>query len=196
MAEIHLKTPISEEEVRKLKIGDIVYLTGDGYSSWGTPVYKITEAIKAGEKLPFELEGRILSLGFTTSARYQDHIPEFVKNARVRVIYAKGGMNKDCLDAFQEYGCVYGTIVGGTGWLYPATKSEPTGWPEGVERGVMRTILKDYGPCFITMDANGNSIAHDIEEKKKQKMPEILKRLNAWPVTEPYHISMKNALGV
>jgi tartrate dehydratase beta subunit/fumarate hydratase class I family protein len=196
--EHHLKTPISEETVRGLKIGDIMYLSGDAYSG-SMAIPHIINALKAGKELPFELEDRIFSLGFTTSARYQANVPELLRLSKFRVTYAKGGMNKECLDTFQDVGCVYGTVIGGTGWLYPKVEQVPTNWPEEIEeprRSVFRLVMKDYGPLFVTMDANGNSLAHELERRNEERMPEILKRLDAWPIEEPYHLTIKHALGV
>lgn len=198
MAVRYLKTPISEETARSLKIGDILYVSGDGYSGSMAIPY-ITNALKAGEKPPFTLEGMVLSLGFTTSARYQADIPEFIRQTKFRVTYAKGGMDKACLDAFKEVGCIYASIVGGPSWLYPPMKRVPTDWPKVDQQPrlrLMRVLMKDYGPLFLTMDANGNSLYHDVERKNEERMPEILKRLDAWPINEPYHLSLKHALGV
>jgi tartrate dehydratase beta subunit/fumarate hydratase class I family protein len=192
MAEYHLETPLSEEDVRKLKLGDVVYLSGALYGGSGL-VSRIIEAIKKGEKLPFDLKGAVYSYGFTTSARYQVPMPELIKYAGIRAITGKGSVNKPALDAMKTYGCVYLSGVGGSADVYrrPEMVGDrvPTDWPvpEGdVNTNLTKQEVVEYGPLFVTMDANGHSVETEI--RIEEKLPKIYKKLGVHDVKTPYHL--------
>lgn len=193
MPERRVKTPISESTARSWKVGDILYLSGDAYSGLNWAIPFITKAHKAGEQLPFKLEGMIYSQGFTTSARYNAVTPEIVKTAKVRVVFGKGGMNNSCLEAFQENGCVYATGAAKPTAYYAQgiVETVSMNWPEELpkENRVNRQVLKNFGPLILTMDANGNSIYNENEKRIDENYESLLKRIGAWSKIPPYHLS-------
>lgn len=198
MTEYHLETPLSEEVVRKLKLGDIVYLSGNLYGTGGIE-RGIIEAIKKGEKPPVDLKGAVSGTApyITTSARYQSDIPEFIKLTGVRGIYGKGSLDKSCLDAMKTYGCVYLSGIGGAcnkpshslpSLRYTESVVDQTrlSWPKDVPREMTEFKLEKFGPLFVTMDADGHSVETEI--KMEEKLPEIYKQLGALDAMIPYHL--------
>jgi len=129
MAVYKLKTPISEEEVRKLKVNDILYVTGTMVTARDQAHRRALEYFKQGKQLPINLEGLVLyhcgpvmkkndkwvtvAAGPTTSTRMDIFEDEFIKNFKVRVVVGKGGMGKRTTEAMKKYGAVYGAFTGG-----------------------------------------------------------------------------------
>ena len=198
MTEYYLETPLSEEDIRKLKLGDIVYLSGKLYGTGGMEP-RIIEAIKKGEKPPVDLKGVVAGTApyITTSARYQSDIPEFIKLTGVRAIYGKGSLDKSCLDAMKTYGCVYFSGVGGASnkpshslpsvrYTEGVVDQVRLSWPKDVPRGMAEFKLENFGPLFVTMDAHGHSVETEI--RIEEKLPEIYERLGALDVIIPYHL--------
>jgi tartrate dehydratase beta subunit/fumarate hydratase class I family protein len=195
MTEYHLESPLSEDDIRKLQLRDIIYVSGDMYS--GTAhMPRIIEAIQKGEKLPFDLKGVVFSQGATTSARYQHITVDLIKYARVGAIIGKGSINKACLEAMEKYGCVYLSLVGGATGPQHTLKTRryreslvervQTDWPEPGPRSLVVMKVKDYGPLFVTMDAHGNSVETEIEKSLEEKLPQIYSMLSA-DAFIPYH---------
>jgi len=134
MAEYHLTTPISEEQVRKLKTGDILFISGTVLSSRDAGHRRALEYLNKGKPLPVNFSGmalyhvgpvvkkegdkwKIVSAGPTTSARLEMYEAEFIEKTGVRVIIGKGGMGSKTAEACKKFGAVYTIFTGGAGAL-------------------------------------------------------------------------------
>jgi len=130
MAVYKLKTPISEEDVRKLNVNDTIYITGTMFTARDEAHHRALEFHEEGKQLPIDLQGLavfhcgpivkkeddewvIVAAGPTTSTRMDLFEDEFIKNFKVRVVIGKGGMGKRTTDAMEEHGAVYGALTGG-----------------------------------------------------------------------------------
>ena len=187
MTEYHFELPLSEEDVRKLKLGDIVYLNGILYSgNYSGLVVKIIEAVKKGEKLPFDLKGAVYHYGATSSPRFQVPMPDLIKYTRIRGITGKGSVYKPVLDAMKTYGCVFLTLVAGSADYYrrPEMVGERV-TTDFKDSHLIKQQAKNYGPLFVTMDAHGHSVETEIDIEKKRT--EIYKFLGVHDVKIPYH---------
>jgi len=124
LAVYHLKTPIPEEDVRKLKVNDVIYITGTMVTARDQAHRRALEYFKQGKPLPINLDGLavyhcgpvvkkednkwiFVSAGPTTSMRMEIFEEEFIKNFKVRVIVGKGGMGPKTTEAMKKYGAVY-----------------------------------------------------------------------------------------
>jgi fumarate hydratase subunit beta len=127
----HLTTPLTEETTRKLKAGDIVYLSGTIYTARDAAHKRLVDLIEAGEELPFDLEGSVIyfvgptppkpgdpigSAGPTTSYRMDSYSPILLKHGSKGMI-GKGKRNQAVIDACKEYGGIYFGATGGAGAL-------------------------------------------------------------------------------
>ena len=119
-----LTMPLKEEDVRELKIGDVVYLTGHIYTARDMGHLKIRELLDAGQPLPKDFTGaaifhagpvclknedgswRLNVIGPTTSIRMEPHA-DVVGKMGIKAVIGKGGMEKGTLDACEKYGYVY-----------------------------------------------------------------------------------------
>ncbi|MDK2854167.1 MAG: fumarate hydratase subunit beta [Thermococcaceae archaeon] len=166
---VKLRTPLTEEDVLKLKAGDLVYLSGVIYTARDLAHRKILE-----EGAPFDLRGaviyhcgpivqkesgryRIVSAGPTTSARMNRHL-EKILSMGIKGIIGKGGMNPE---PFKEHRAVYFAFTGGAGSL--AAKSVKrvldVYWLEelGIPEAVWVLEVEDF-PLIVGIDAFGNSL--------------------------------------
>jgi len=194
--EVRLKTPLSEEDVRALRIGDAVYLTGTIYQIRLGGHLKALECAEKGQGLPFNLENSVIYhafssivridsgwklnyIGATTSALLNKYEPPLIRRFKVRGIIGKGGMDRATLEAMREVGCIYLAQVGGASALYTSKIEEVQAayWDElGAER-IFALKVKDFGPLHVGMDAHGDSIYENVSSAVKKKLPGIYRAL-------------------
>ena len=173
MAEYTFTTPITEEDTRQLKAGDIVFLNGTIFTARDAAHKKLVDLIEAGEELPFDLEGSIIyfvgptppkpgepigSAGPTTSYRMDSFSPTMLKNGSKGMI-GKGKRNQEVKDACKEYGGIYFGATGGAGALLgkKITAAEVIAYPELGPEAVRKLTVKDF-PVTVINDTFGNDL--------------------------------------
>ena len=129
-----LRYPFDERQVRALKAGDAVEISGMVHTGRD----KFHKFFADGGKIPVDFRDgalyhcgpvcvkagdgwRVVSAGPTTSVRENPYEPAFIASSGVRVIIGKGGMDAATLAAMKRHGCVYVQAVGGAGALYAAS---------------------------------------------------------------------------
>lgn len=170
MAEYTFTTPLSEEDTRQLKAGDIVFLNGTIFTARDAAHKKLVDLIEAGEELPFDLEGSIIyfvgptppkpgepigSAGPTTSYRMDSYSPIMLKHGSKGMI-GKGKRNQAVKDACKEYGGIYFGATGGAGALLgkKITAAEVIAYPELGPEAVRKITVKDF-PVTVINDTHG-----------------------------------------
>lgn len=175
--EKNLKHPFSEHRVRELKVGDVVYLSGEVFQFTGTAPKRALSYAVEGKKLPFDLENMVVYhsytcftervgnlhceyIGATTSAKMNQYGPDFIREFKVRAIIGKGGMNNETLKAMQEVGCVYLAQAGGCSQVYSEAVQEIKAkiWEDLGPNLVLRIDVKRLGPLIVAMDSKGDSL--------------------------------------
>ncbi|MEM2812264.1 MAG: FumA C-terminus/TtdB family hydratase beta subunit, partial [Candidatus Bathyarchaeia archaeon] len=166
MGVYYLKTPISEEEVRKLRVNDTIYITGTIVTARDQAHRKALEYLREGKALPINLEGLaifhcgpvvkkegdkwvVVAAGPTTSTRMDLFEDEFIKNFKVRVIIGKGGMGKRTTEAMAKYGAVYAALTGGAAVLAAKAIKSVKGveWLDlGVPEALWIFEAENFGP--------------------------------------------------
>ncbi|MCJ7469366.1 FumA C-terminus/TtdB family hydratase beta subunit [Candidatus Bathyarchaeota archaeon] len=197
MAVFKLKTPISEQDIRKLKVNDVLYVTGTIVTARDQAHRRALEYFKEGKTLPLNLEGLAvfhcgpvmskqgnkwiaIAAGPTTSTRMDIFEDEFIKNFKVRVVIGKGGMGKKTTDAMAKYGAVYGAFTGGAAILAAkAIKNVRTvEWLDlGMPEAMWVFEAEEFGPLAVAIDSHGNNLFTDVQkivEANKQKIYEKL----------------------
>jgi fumarate hydratase subunit beta len=193
MATYKLRTPISEEDVRKLKVNDVVYVTGTVVTARDQAHRRALEMAKEGKKIPIDLKGLAVfhcgpivkkegdkwvavAAGPTTSTRMDIFEDEFIRAFGVRVVIGKGGMGKRTTEAMKKYGAVYGAFTGGAAVLAAKTikNVRTVEWYDlGVPEAMWVFEVEDFGPVAISIDSHGNNLFEDIKrqvEENKQKI--------------------------
>ena len=201
MAIYKLKTPISEEDVRKLKVNDVLYVSGTIVTARDQAHRRALEFFKEAKPLPVNLEGLAVfhcgpvvskerdkwiavAAGPTTSTRMDIFEDEFIKDFKVRVVIGKGGMGKKTTDAMAKYGAVYGAFTGGAAILAAkAIKSvKSVEWLDlGTPEAMWIFEVEEFGPLAIAIDSHGNNIFMDVAKSVEENKQKIYQKLGISP---------------
>jgi len=201
MAVYKVKTPISEEEIRKLSVNDVLYVSGMMFTARDQAHKRALEYFNQGKPLPLSLEGlavfhcgpivkkkedrwTIVAAGPTTSTRMEIFEDEFIKNFKVRVVIGKGGMGKRTTEAMAKYGAVYGAFTGGAAILAAkAIKSvKSVEWLDlGMPEAMWILDVEEFGPLAIAIDSHGNNLFEDVRRKVEENKQRIYQKLGLSP---------------
>ena len=187
-----LNLPATEDDIRALKVGDQVEISGvmitarDAAHAYliENDAPEVREVLNGGviyhcgPVVSQEDDGwKFVAAGPTTSIREEPYEADVIARFGVRGIIGKGGMGKNPLDACREHGCVYFHAVGGAAVLLAERvtkvrdvfKLEEFGPPEA-----MWVIEVDRFPVVVTMDAHGNNMQSEIESQSEEKVKNLL----------------------
>lgn len=170
---IRLTTPLSKDDVARLKAGDRVLLSGVIYTARDTAHKRLVAMLERGDELPFRLDGQVIyyagpsptrpgeivgSAGPTTSGRMDPYTPPLL-DAGVRATIGKGKRSPAVIEAMTEHGAVYLGAVGGVAALLARciTACEVIAFPELGPEAVRRLELKDF-PAFVINDTAGRDL--------------------------------------
>lgn len=186
---VEFRTPISEEDIRSLKIGDVIYVTGTMVTARDAAHKRIVQYLKEGEKLPIEMHGLplyhcgplvkrvnndwiVLAAGPTTSMRMDPFEGEVIKRLGVRLIIGKGGMGGKTLKAAREFGAAYGVFTGGAAVL-AARLIKRVRCVEWLDLGMPDALwmfeVEAFGPLTIAIDAHGNNLFEKVRNEAEKK---------------------------
>ncbi len=190
---IKLKTPISEEEIRKLKVGDEVLLSGiivtardqahklmvEEKPDFIREYLKESVIYHCGPVVRKNEDGSwsFVSAGPTTSIREEPYQSEVICEYNVRGVIGKGGMGDKTSEGLKRCGAVYFHAVGGAGTLIANTvkkvvkvfKLEEFGTPEA-----FWVIEVEDFPLVVTMDSHGSSLHKEVLENSTKAAQELL----------------------
>ncbi|OUM93887.1 MAG: fumarate hydratase [Thermobacillus sp. ZCTH02-B1] len=186
--EIRLKTPLTEEQVRSLRVGDIVILDGEIHTGRdalhkylvdhdspvdlnGGVIYHCGPVMLKDEKG----EWHVKAAGPTTSAREEPYQADIIRKFGVRAVIGKGGMGRKTLEALKECGAVYLNAVGGAAQYYAECIKRVNG-VHFLEFGIPEAMwhLEAEGfAAIVTMDAHGNSLHADVERDSLAKLEQF-----------------------
>jgi fumarate hydratase subunit beta len=197
MAVFKLKTPISEEEIRKLKVNDVLYVTGTMVTARDAAHKRALEYFREGKALPVNLEGLavfhcgpivkkeddrwiVVAAGPTTSTRMGQFEDEFIKNFKVRVVIGKGGMGKRTTDAMKQYGAVYGAFTGGAAVIAAKAikRVKALEWSDlGMPEALWIFEVEEFGPLTVAIDSHGNNLFEEVKKKVEEKRTTVYEKL-------------------
>ena len=201
LVEHDLKLPLSENDVRALKVGDIVHVSGEIHSTAGIPTHKrMLDCLARGEALPFDLKGgalfhlgsyniedadgglKILYINPTTSTRFNDLMPQLIPALGLRLTGGKGGLDARSAQAMKQAGCVYLSFLGGGAPILTDAIKRVTGigWRDMISHyRLVRIDVERLGPLTVAIDAHGNSVYDDTIKAMQDKRASILAELRA-----------------
>ena len=182
----HLSTPIPEEEIRRLRVGDILYIDGTIVTARDEAHKRALELHERGEKPPIDFRGlaifhcgpivkregdrwRVVAAGPTTSMRMEIFEDRFIEVYRPAVIIGKGGMGERTSKACQRYGCVYAAFTGGAA-LFAAERIKAVRdvyWLEelGMPECLWVFEVENFGPLIVTIDTHGGNLTEEVKQK-------------------------------
>ncbi len=168
---INLKTPLSDEVIKGLKAGDLVFLTGVIYTARDAAHKKLTELIEKAEEMPFDFNGQTVyyagpspakpgkpigSIGPTTSGRMDAYSPALIK-AGLKSMVGKGFRSDAVIDAIKQHGGIYFAAVGGAAALMAkCVKSAEVIAFEELGTEAIRKLEVENLPLIVAVDSKGN----------------------------------------
>ena len=185
--------PVSEDDVRKLRVNDTVTLNG--------VLFGIRDATQIhmfdrGRKTRFDLKGHAVihtapnvkkvganyvpvCVGTTTSDRMERFTQPLMKQCGVRIIIGKGGLREASSKAFSELGGAYLAVVGGAAAL-------ETTWIEAIEdvdlddlhpESLWKFRVRGFGPLVVAMDSHGGSLYAQVRDDSQGRRSKALESL-------------------
>ena len=180
MAEkIRITTPFTEEQSRKLKVGDSVLITGKIYSARDAAHKVMTEALARGEELPIDWHNQIVyylgptpakpgnpigSCGPTTSGRMDAYTPTMLDQG-IQGMIGKGSRDKAVVDSMVKHGVTYFAAVGGAAALISKCVKDykVIAYPELGPEALAELTVEDF-PAIVVIDCEGNNF-YEIGQK-------------------------------
>lgn len=195
-----LITPISEEDLKDIKIGDIVYLTGSLTTCRDVAHRRLVEGHR---KLPVDVRNNaifhagpiirplendkfeMVSVGPTTSMRMEKFEKEFVEQTGVKVIIGKGGMGPNTEYACKNFKAIHCVFPAGNA-VVAATEVEEIVKAEWRDLGMPETLwncrVKEFGPLIVSIDTQGNNLFEKnkviFNERKDKALEDIYKEVS------------------
>jgi len=184
-----LKYPFDEKQVRALRAGDAVSITGRIYTGRD----KLHKYFADGGSLPVDFRDgalyhcgpvvvetdagyKVVAAGPTTSVRENPYEPDFIAKTGVRIIIGKGGMDANTLAAMKRHGCVYIQAVGGAAALSAASVKKVAGVSLLGEFGAAEALWHFDVEGFrgvVAMDAHGRSLFAEVAERSRQRLSRL-----------------------
>jgi len=168
-----LKTPIKYDDIKHLKSGEMVYITGDIYTGRDAAHKRLFEMLESGEAMPFDFKGQAIyyagpcpnkpgqvigSVGPTTSGRMDAYSPALIENG-LKYMIGKGKRNSAVVEAIKENGGVYFSAIGGAAALMSkCVKSAELVAFADLGTEAIRKLYVEELPVIIACDSNGNSL--------------------------------------
>jgi L(+)-tartrate dehydratase beta subunit len=194
MAEHRLTFPASEEDIRKLRAGDLVTVDGHIIGIRDRTQIRIFDQ---GEEPPLDLSGAFLlhtapnvrrlgpgkyeplCIGTTTSARMVRFTEPLGERYGVRAICGKGGLPDEAIEPMRKHGMVYFAIVGGAAALETTQieEIEEVAWEDLMPECLWKFRVKDFGPLWVGIDSHGNSLFHDVQEEAQRRLEGLIAQL-------------------
>lgn len=196
-----LKTPVSSEDLKDIKIGDVVYL--DGYIVTCRDVAH-RRLIEYGREIPVDLKGgaifhagpivrkiegqedkyEMVSVGPTTSMRMEKFEKEFIEKTGVKVIVGKGGMGPNTEAGCREHKAIHCVFPAGCAVIAAKTveEIEEAYWMDlGMPETLWVCRVKEFGPLIVSIDAEGNNLFEQnkvvFNERKEEALNELYKKV-------------------
>lgn len=186
--EIVLTTPISEEQIRSLRVGDVVIINGLIHTGRdalhkhlmdhdspvdlnGSVIYHCGPVMLKDE----HGEWSVKAAGPTTSIREEPYQGDIIKKFGIRAVIGKGGMGPKTLAALSEHGAVYLNAIGGAAQYYAKClkKVEGVDFMEfGIPEAMWHLSCEGFA-AIVTMDSHGASLHADVEKNSLEKLAEL-----------------------
>ncbi len=179
-ASVAITTPLTDEVIERLNIGDHVSFTGVIYTARDAAHKRLIEMAARGEELPIDLKGQIIyyvgptpprpgavigSAGPTTSMRLDPYTPRMLELG-LKGIIGKGGRGPAVREAIKQHHALYCIAVGGTGALLNRhIKNATVVAFEDLGTEAIRKLEVENFPAIVVNDCRGNDL---LEEGKRQ----------------------------
>ncbi|MBL5768052.1 fumarate hydratase [Bacillus sporothermodurans] len=189
---VTLTAPITEEQIRELKVGDVVRIDGRMYTGRDAIHKYLTD-----HDAPVDLNGQVIyhcgpvmakdeegnwtvkAAGPTTSIREEPYQGDIMKKFGIRAVIGKGGMGPKTLAALQEHGGVYLNAIGGAAQYYADCIKKVDGvdlTEFGIPEAMWHLNVEGF-TAVVTMDSHGNSLHADVDKSSLEKLAQFKERV-------------------
>jgi len=179
----YLTTPLTDEDLKDLKIGDKVSITGTIYTGRDAAHKRLVQLLEKGEQLPFDLKGQIIyyvgpapappgkpigSAGPTTSYRMDPYAPALME-AGLKAMIGKGPRNQTVIDSMIKNKAVYLAAIGGAAVVVADSikEAEVIAYEDLGTEAIRKLKVKDF-PCIVANDVYGEDIFQEGIKKYKK----------------------------
>ena len=183
--ERQMQIPLDPKEVKELRAGDYVKLSGIIYTARDAAHKRMSEALERGEKLPIDIEGAVIyymgpsparegrpigSAGPTTASRMDKYTPGLLDLGMAGMI-GKGKRTREVQEAIVRNQAVYFAAVGGAGALLSKRilSSQVVAYEDLGTEAIRKLEVKDF-PVIVVIDSEGNNL-YDTAAKELRKLP-------------------------
>jgi fumarate hydratase subunit beta len=196
MTKYELSTPISEEDIRKLRVNDIVYISGTIFTARDEAHERALKWFESNKPLPIQPNGlavfhcgpivrkkedrwELVAAGPTTSTRMEMFEDKFLEAFQVRVVIGKGGMGTKTAAAMKKVGAIYGAFTGGAAVLAAETVQQikDVAWLDlGMPEALWIMEVERFGPLIVAIDSTGENLFERVRyevEQSRQKVYQI-----------------------
>jgi fumarate hydratase, class I len=189
---VTLQAPITEEQIRELKVGDVVQINGMMYTGRDAIHKYLSE-----NDSPVDLNGQVIyhcgpvmlkdedgnwhvkAAGPTTSIREEPYQGDIMKRFGIRAVIGKGGMGPKTLAALQEHGGVYLNAIGGAAQYYADCIKSVEGvdlMQFGIPEAMWHLKVEGF-TAVVTMDSHGNSLHADVDQSSLEKLEQFKEKV-------------------
>lgn len=195
MTVYNLTTPISEDDIRKLRVNDILYLSGTIFTARDEAHERALEWFKEKKRLPINPTGlgvfhcgpivketdsgwEVVAAGPTTSTRMEMFEDRFIEAFGVRVVIGKGGMGPKTAAAMKKYGAVYGAFTGGAAVLAAKAirRISSVEWLDlGMPEALWIMEVEKFGPLIVSIDSTGENLFERVSENVQMNKEKVYK---------------------
>ena len=188
-----LNIPLTEDDVKALKLGDVVYLKGRIYTSRDMAHLKIKDCIEKGIDLPHDFKGKVMfhagpvalkqpdetwklvAVGPTSSIRMEPYA-DMIGKLGIKAVVGKGGMEDKTIEACKKYGYVYLQGCPGCAAMHAKGINSIIGvdWIDlGITEAMWEFDAECFGPLIVAIDTDGNSIYRTVTEHGKERLASL-----------------------
>lgn len=189
---VTLQAPITEEQIRELKVGDVVRINGMIYTGRDAIHKYLSE-----NDSPVDLNGQVIyhcgpvmlkdedgkwhvkAAGPTTSIREEPYQGDIMKRFGIRAVIGKGGMGPKTLAALKEHGGVYLNAIGGAAQYYADCIKSVEGvdlMQFGIPEAMWHLKVEGF-TAVVTMDSHGNSLHADVDKSSLEKLAQFKEKV-------------------
>ena len=178
-----IQAPLDPQEIRTLRAGDYVKITGTIYTARDAAHKRMKETLDRGEALPFSLENNVIyymgpsparegrpigSAGPTTASRIDKYAPELL-DLGLKGMIGKGKRTVQVKEAIVRNGAVYFAAVGGAGALLSKKilSSEVIAYENLGAEAIRKLEVKDF-PVIVVIDSEGNNLYETAIEQYRE----------------------------
>lgn len=168
-----INTPFTDDVIRSLKAGDMIYLSGVVYTARDAAHKRMCESLDAGRPMPFDFEGATIyyagpcppkpgkpigSVGPTTSGRMDLYAPRLIEQG-LKVMIGKGFRSAEVIDAIVKHTGIYLAAIGGAAALMGkcVVSAEVIAYDDLGTEAVRRLVVKEL-PVIVAIDSEGKNM--------------------------------------